>query len=493
MALMINKFGTVVDTSYSGHAHCKGQNMHEDRRPRDRYNYEDPYGTDEHHNSHLGRNVDEVENALTKHYEYPDEDKIIDDYTSDSSRLNNYNMDRHKTRYFEDQRTVSLEHEIQNKNLDRMLHSRRTPTYLDVFHGAAFNPGEEASKHPENRLFMPAYTSTSISKKVAKGFGNPQDDGYKHLIQFHLSPGNPGGYIGHHSNFPDEREFLLPKDVSWRIHHTPDEHEEDGNKIKVWHAYDMQHHPNELDPKIKKMLDHYEQNPLEAGIAARDHRLITKDLIHHDANDIGIDPQHIRDIHSHGLFYDINNSSGHAGQVILDHPATTRQHINDLISKYNPSNSSIWNVMPLLNHKKFTPEDMEKHGKEIYEKLKKDPFILAQSTKYPMIAKNITPKDAINISKSELSHTAQALLHSALTHHGHDAMLNELKKHENVGHHALDYMTAKLLGSLAQHKNEILAKHKPEEFKDPKMQTLMHNYKKEMTESRLDRLKRILS
>lgn len=493
MALMLNKFGTVVDTSYSGHAHSKVQNMNEDQRNRDRYNYEDPYGTDEHHNSHLGRNVDEVENALTKHYEYPDEHKIIDDYTSDSSRLNTYNMDRHKTKYLEDRHPVSLEHEIQNRQLDTMLHSRKTPTYLDVFHGATFNPGNEASKHPENRLFMPAYTSTSISKKVAKGFGERQADGYRHLIQFHLNPGNPGGYIAHHSNFPDEKEFLLPKDVSWKIHHTPDEHEDDGKHFKVWHAYDMQHHPSEIDPKIKSTLEHYERNPLEAGIAAGDHRLVTKDLIHHDSNDMGIDPQHIKDIHSSGLFDDINRHSSYAGQIILDHPATTRNHIVDRISKYHPSNDSIWTVMPLLSHNKLTSEDREKSGKEIYDKIVNDPYTLAQSTKYPIIARHLTPKDAINISKTEPHYTAQALLHSALTHHGHDAMLNELKKHENVGHHTLDYMTAKLLGSLAQHKNEILAKHKPEEFKDPKMQALMHNYKKEMTESRLDSLKRILS
>lgn len=245
----VDEYGTVVDTSNSGHAHSKiKESLNEAHK---NYNY-----FSENDNDHLGSNKDEIQKHLHKIYDrvkshpsWP----AMSRYTSSSHDLNKYLVNRHndpKEQFF------NMKHASQAVELDKLMKEHKNPFYLDVYHGATFHPGEEASKHPENRLFMPAYTSTSISKYTARGFGNG-----KHLIHFHLEPGAQGTFVGKHSNHPGEGEYVLPRNVSWKLHPEPTE-TETGHTI--WHAYDMQHHDiNSNDEKeIKRMQKEKEKDPL---------------------------------------------------------------------------------------------------------------------------------------------------------------------------------------------------------------------------------------
>lgn len=111
---------------------------------------------------------------------------------------------------------------------DKIIHGIHIPTMdsvvnnpvgkeLTVHSGLGFDPRKQMDSR--GRIHFPSYTSTSLHPSVADDFTGewtPADQ--KHKLKLSLKPHNRGAYIGHHSENEDEREFLLPRNTTVKIH-----------------------------------------------------------------------------------------------------------------------------------------------------------------------------------------------------------------------------------------------------------------------------------
>ena len=140
-------------------------------------------------------------------------------------------------------RGYSHTHDV--KKLDTALSRNKLPTDLHVYSGVGFDPSLKAAKHPEHIMHLPAYTSTSIKKSVARNFaatqGNEkpalQKGGLKgHILHIHLKKGHAGAYIDHESAFKGEGEFLLPRAKNMKITHHSDHEDDFSDTYRVHHA-----------------------------------------------------------------------------------------------------------------------------------------------------------------------------------------------------------------------------------------------------------------
>jgi len=139
------------------------------------------------------------------------------------------------------------EHKETTKNLDSLIdNSAERRHHLYVYHGPGFHPGKEAAKHPEGKVVLPAYTSTTINPNTADNFAKTEHSGdvqKKHILKIHVRPKHKGSYLGEHSSRNDEKEFLLPRKTVLKIHKKPTIHKghPDDNSFQkteyhVWHA-----------------------------------------------------------------------------------------------------------------------------------------------------------------------------------------------------------------------------------------------------------------
>jgi hypothetical protein len=232
------------------------------------------------YNEHLGKSIDDVHEKLDTPHEvwqaHPTEHKTaIHLYTSGSHDINSHLLTKHldphahgeldlneKDKAFLDEhkeapsdgwmkrnRWLRLKRTVKKKehlsHLDDFLHSKPIDHELHVFHGTKhWHPGQEAAKHPEGHIMLPAYTSTSIDKVSARGFAQMPNDGtHAHMLHIHLKPGDKGHYLGSNSEYADEKEFLLPRKTVLKIHKKPD----------VYH-HQPKHDPDDLEYYEKQGL-----------------------------------------------------------------------------------------------------------------------------------------------------------------------------------------------------------------------------------------------
>ena len=195
-------------------------------------------------NSHLGETHKDVDGALEKEYSNIHQNNssfsnALKSYTKDSTTINNH---------------LTHNESLLHKYLHPITHSRisaldsqltspdtKLKHDLHVYHGtSAFNPDQEASKHPDRKIKMPMFLSTSINPKIAHNFaasGDGHKDGTKrHILHIHLKKGQQGGvYIVRKSKFSNnEYEQLLPRDTTLKVHTLPTVLS-DGTHI--WHAH----------------------------------------------------------------------------------------------------------------------------------------------------------------------------------------------------------------------------------------------------------------
>lgn len=172
-------------------------------------------------------------------------------YSRHSADLNKSLLDHglrgreHPKKFFDELHAFDLQKldtEVGKHKLDHPLHT---------YSGVGFHPGKLAAQHPEGHVTLPAYTSTSLDKNVAKGFadtagyvkdkGTPLD---KHIIHFKLPKGQRGKFIGKNSEYPGEQEYLLPRNTKIKIHPKPKMVKRLGKIYHVWTA-----HP--IDPETE--------------------------------------------------------------------------------------------------------------------------------------------------------------------------------------------------------------------------------------------------
>jgi hypothetical protein len=142
-------------------------------------------------------------------------------------------------------------------HLDEALDKYSLGSGLHTYSGVKFNPEEEADE--DGHLFLPAFTSTSIDKNIARSFADDtthhtDGEGYTHhhIIHFDLKKGQKGMYVGRHpdvepdgqlSEHPNEHEFILPRNIKIKIHPDHDVYDDDeyDKRYHIHHATIVPH------------------------------------------------------------------------------------------------------------------------------------------------------------------------------------------------------------------------------------------------------------
>lgn len=181
-----------------------------------------------------------VHEMLSAHDHHDEDDaETIHHYTAESRGFNHRLYRNH----------VNGTPEKHPFRIDATVSKNKLPRPIHTYSGVNWHPGEMAAKHPEGHVHLPAFTSTSLDPRVAHSFaqdhgtemarnkGVPHTD--NHVIHFHLKAGQPSKYVGHTSEYPDERELILPRDTTIKVHPKPDTYEDEysGEKTHIWHAH----------------------------------------------------------------------------------------------------------------------------------------------------------------------------------------------------------------------------------------------------------------
>ena len=213
----------------------------------------------EHQNNHLGNNSTEVHKKLDIH---PDKfssqagNAQLYSYTVNSGQVNKNLIDIHHGREptwheqeWENESPEETHHRIEDakrehhemvNGIDTGIDKHPALTHdLHVYHGASFNPGKLAGSHPDRKIQMPAYLSTSIDKRRANSFARPLNSKlHTHILHVHLKPGDKGVYLGSNSSYDEENEFLMPRNTVLKVHPKPDiVRNKYGSHTFVWHAH----------------------------------------------------------------------------------------------------------------------------------------------------------------------------------------------------------------------------------------------------------------
>lgn len=210
-------------------------------------------------NRHISGNVDETEHINKTHEilsslhprsSFSDlEHKHVFEHTVESKPTNASLWNRHNDIRW----AASLPKHV--PILDTALGKFKVPSGgLTTFSGLQSDPSEAAKKHPENKLFLPAYTSTSISPAAAGSFAEKLkgEDGnqVRHIMKFKFPEGmNAGAYVAGHAHHPTEYEFLTRRGMSVHLHPEPEiipYQRQNGKpvsgKIHIWTAHPLGFH-----------------------------------------------------------------------------------------------------------------------------------------------------------------------------------------------------------------------------------------------------------
>jgi hypothetical protein len=195
--------------------------------------------TEHHDNDHIGGSVRAVHEHLADADSSGRGDvEAVRHYTRDSKWLNEGLYDAHKT-------GAKVPYELGGHSvlaLDKAMKKNKLAKPLNVYSGVRVNPGKLAEQHPEGHLHLPAFVSTSIDKDEARTFAEHGYGSYgkdQHIIHFHVPAGHEGKYVDHHSANSGEREFILPRGTTWKIHPKPDSYENNDGETHthIWHAH----------------------------------------------------------------------------------------------------------------------------------------------------------------------------------------------------------------------------------------------------------------
>lgn len=152
------------------------------------------------------KKAEELHNSLSNHYkDYSLEHRKNLQSYSHSSRDINYDL--WKTHQFHAGWNAKRGHEEAVHGIDNTLQVTKTPHDMNVYSGTRHDPREhDISNHP-------AYLSTSVRPEVSHAFAitHGSYDGHQHVLNVHVPKGSSGAYIGHVSNHPHEKEFILPR------------------------------------------------------------------------------------------------------------------------------------------------------------------------------------------------------------------------------------------------------------------------------------------
>lgn len=144
--------------------------------------------------------------------------------------------------------------------LTKILDKHKTKEDTHVYTGIPKSPAEHFKDHNKPAtMHLPAFTSTSTSKKTSKAFAefvhhkndskhgivhHKEDKVAAHILKIHVPKGTSAASIRKQSDQPTEHEVLLNRGHHIEVHPKP---EHIGNNIHVWHAKIVAHKPKDLD------------------------------------------------------------------------------------------------------------------------------------------------------------------------------------------------------------------------------------------------------
>lgn len=134
-------------------------------------------------------------------------------------------------------------HKDVTENLKKALVKHKTGEDMTVHTGIKRDPRQMEEHEGVIKMRMPAFTSTSIATYNAKDFARPSNapDGAEegHIVHIDVPKGSHGAYVAHHSNVPDEHEFILHPDAKVHVHPEPLQVKEgtswNGKKERIFH------------------------------------------------------------------------------------------------------------------------------------------------------------------------------------------------------------------------------------------------------------------
>jgi len=151
--------------------------------------------------------VNRLHNKLTNHYTFNDDHKeALKQYTGGSSVPINKHIMGHSNRYDDSKipgriKEALVQHETPH---DFAVHTGMTRSAIKQMYQA---PGE--NKHGHFHIHLPAFTSTSLRRDIARDFSKEDEEENRHYVTIHVPKGSHGAYVSHVSEHPDEYEFIL--------------------------------------------------------------------------------------------------------------------------------------------------------------------------------------------------------------------------------------------------------------------------------------------
>lgn len=188
-----------------------------------------------------------VLNHIEIDHTHTDDDKThVYRYTAASKPLNKLLYANHKEgKESPDKMDVTgaknFTHDL--KGIDAAIHRNKLSHELVSYSGINWHPMSKADH--ENVIHLPAYTSTSLSKKVAHGFAKSgkktPDVKDIHILKIHSPAGSAGMYTHDDpaiTHYEGENEYIVPRNTSIRVHPTPEVFtDKDGHNVHVWTAH----------------------------------------------------------------------------------------------------------------------------------------------------------------------------------------------------------------------------------------------------------------
>ena len=186
---------------------------------------------------------------LKKHYDLGKISKSLEKHLASESEARSNNDYLHKK--FMKKSTKNESHEDRIADISKDISKHEAPHTFNVYTGLKGNPFTKSDRfgvHITGRNkdgsfqgHLPAFTSTTIQPDVAADFASGTYASHKHMLKIRIPKGSKhGAYVGHISEHPHEREFLLDKGKNLKIHYKPEyyrkKEEGDVNHYFIWHA-----------------------------------------------------------------------------------------------------------------------------------------------------------------------------------------------------------------------------------------------------------------
>jgi hypothetical protein len=208
---------------------------------------------------HIGRPsgaIETLHKKLSRHYKFGkklklrEEPKLDDPHGDEKVGIRRYTgiayKHINKALYKGDTSLLLPEHQDAMQQVMGAQRRHKTPVAMTVHTGIKRDPRQMEKHEGQIKMEMPAFTSTSLDVDQAKEFARPSNEGTgnpntyeNHVVHIDVPKGSHGVYVAHHSQMPDEKEFILHPGARVHLHPEPTHVEEKddgwGDTTRTYH------------------------------------------------------------------------------------------------------------------------------------------------------------------------------------------------------------------------------------------------------------------